>query len=95
MYNAISVVACRTGTVFNPVVPWGIRKELDWIRRNYDNPEVFITENGYSDAADVFGSLHDQQRIDFIRDYSNNVLKGHLPSSIWPIINILRMSPAD
>lgn len=65
-----------TGTVFNPIVPWGIRRQLNWIRKNYGNPEVHITENGHSDTQEKFGTLNDAQRIDFIQAYTNNVLKG-------------------
>ena len=47
-------------------VPSGLRALLKWIRREYDNPEVIITENGWSDD----GQLLDTGRIDY--------LKGHL-----------------
>lgn len=40
-------------------VPWGFRKLLCWIKEKYDNPPVFITENGYSD----FGDLNDENRM--------------------------------
>lgn len=42
------------------VVPEGIRKELVWVKKNYDIP-VFITENGYSD----FGEVDDIDRISY------------------------------
>lgn len=42
-------------------VPWGFRKLLNWIKREYDNPLVFITENGYPDE----GQLQDVGRIVF------------------------------
>jgi beta-glucosidase/6-phospho-beta-glucosidase/beta-galactosidase len=41
------------------VVPWGLRKELNWIAREYNNPPVFITENGFSDL----GGLNDTDRV--------------------------------
>jgi beta-glucosidase/6-phospho-beta-glucosidase/beta-galactosidase len=43
------------------VVPWGIRKLLNWVDQNYDHPEIFITENGFSDT----GELDDQDRINY------------------------------
>lgn len=58
------------------VVPWGLRKILVWIKEHYNNPEVIITENGVSDIPAEFGSLNDQFRINFYRDYINNVLKA-------------------
>jgi lactase-phlorizin hydrolase len=57
-------------------VPWGIRRLLVWIRDNYNNPDVYITENGVSDDAEHFGQLQDQQRIRFYTNYINNVLKA-------------------
>lgn len=41
------------------VVPWGFRKLLKWIKNEYDNPLVYVTENGYADN----GQLNDVDRI--------------------------------
>lgn len=54
------------------VNPWGLRHLLRWIRDHYDNPPVYVTENGVSDD----GSLDDQNRIEFYRSYTNEMLKG-------------------
>lgn len=43
------------------VAPWGFRKLLKWIRNEYNNPEIVITENGYSDT----GGLNDCKRIEY------------------------------
>lgn len=45
------------------VVPWGFRKVLNWVYRNYNYPQVFITENGYAD----YGELDDQNRTEYIK----------------------------
>lgn len=45
------------------VVPWGFRKLLNWIKEKYDNPLVYVTENGYADS----GELQDVSRIDYHR----------------------------
>jgi hypothetical protein len=42
-------------------VPWGFRKLLNWIAKEYNNPPVLITENGFSDH----GELNDTDRVDF------------------------------
>ncbi|KAG5876640.1 hypothetical protein JTB14_012985 [Gonioctena quinquepunctata] len=52
------------------VVPWGMRNLLKWIKEEYSDPEIIITENGYSDHT---GQLADNIRINFIRDYLSNV----------------------
>lgn len=43
------------------VVPWGFRKLLVWIKDTYNNPVVYVTENGFVDN----GGLDDQGRIDY------------------------------
>jgi len=42
------------------VVPWGIRKFLNWVRTEYNNVPVFVTESGYADK----GELQDDGRVD-------------------------------
>ncbi len=56
------------------VVPWGFRKLLNWIKNTYGNPVLIVTENGFSDT-DAEG-VNDQRRIDYYRDYTNNMLKA-------------------
>ncbi|KAJ8973913.1 hypothetical protein NQ317_000458 [Molorchus minor] len=53
------------------VVPWGLQKLLKWIKKNYKDPELLITENGYSDCD---GSLNDDKRIFYIREYLSSAL---------------------
>lgn len=43
------------------MVPWGFRKMLNWIKENYDNPTVFVTENGFGDN----GGVQDTIRVNF------------------------------
>ena len=43
------------------MVPWGFRKLLLWVKDHYDNPVVYVTENGFSDE----GELRDLGRIDY------------------------------
>lgn len=56
------------------VVPWGLRKTLEWIKENYDNPEVIITENGYADKHDA--PLRDCERVKYYNLYLEEVLKA-------------------
>ncbi|VEN58416.1 unnamed protein product [Callosobruchus maculatus] len=46
------------------IVPWGLRKLLNWIKKKYHNPLVYITENGYLDFS---GTLNDTNRVTFIK----------------------------
>jgi beta-galactosidase len=52
------------------VVPWGCRKLLLWIANRYNNPPIYITENGcaYNDQP-ANGSYHDPERIQFFEGY--------------------------
>lgn len=52
------------------VVPWGCRKLLHWIADRYDNPDIYITENGcaYDDEL-VGGEVNDTRRVDFYESY--------------------------
>jgi lipopolysaccharide export LptBFGC system permease protein LptF len=57
-------------------VPWGFRKMLNWIAKEYNNPPVLITENGFSD----YGDLNDTVRVDYIIVSVSN--SGLLASSL-------------
>lgn len=44
--------------------PWGFGKLLGWVRDNYNNPPVLITENGYSDPVQ---EVNDVDRIAYFK----------------------------
>ncbi|CAH2988917.1 unnamed protein product [Chilo suppressalis] len=51
-------------------IPWGLHKLLTYVKHNYDNPMVIITENGFS----TLSGLEDDDRISFYREYLNAML---------------------
>jgi len=53
-------------------VPQGLEGILKWIRRNYNNIEVYITENGWSDD----GRLNDDDRIQYMKAHLQAVLNA-------------------
>ncbi|XP_033115909.1 lactase-phlorizin hydrolase-like [Anneissia japonica] len=55
-------------------VPWGLRELLNWVKTEYNNPDIFITENGVSTPYDQ--ALDDTDRITFYSAYLNEVLKA-------------------
>ncbi|XP_071962886.1 cytosolic beta-glucosidase-like [Antedon mediterranea] len=55
-------------------VPWGARRLLNWIKKKYGNPVIYITENGIS-TNDTF-NVNDQIRIDYYSAYLSEVLKA-------------------
>ncbi|CAH0549849.1 unnamed protein product [Brassicogethes aeneus] len=54
------------------VAPLMFRKELKWIKDTYNNPLIFVTENGYADD----GELIDTKRINYIKLYLTELLKA-------------------
>jgi beta-glucosidase/6-phospho-beta-glucosidase/beta-galactosidase len=47
------------------IVPWGFRKLLNWIKNEYNNPLVIVTENGYGDG----GAVDDVNRVVFLKEF--------------------------
>jgi beta-glucosidase/6-phospho-beta-glucosidase/beta-galactosidase len=37
--------------MFSQVHPNGMKRLLNWIRKEYNNPDVIVTENGVSDKG--------------------------------------------
>ncbi|CAK8677798.1 unnamed protein product [Clavelina lepadiformis] len=73
----------RAGSVWLFLVPWGLRKLLNFIANNYGNPKIIITENGCStkhphDNPGDVANLKDEQRCRYIKSYLNEALKAHL-----------------
>ncbi|EAT38909.1 AAEL009237-PA [Aedes aegypti] len=60
----------ETGSSWFRLYPRGIYKLLKWINKEYNNPLVFVTENGYSDL----GGTRDEKRVKFFKDHLNSVL---------------------
>ena len=61
-------------------VPWGMRKMLVWLKEQYNNPEIIITENGFSvhgeDDLELPVALDDKDRVTYLRGYINEALKA-------------------
>ncbi|KAL4712864.1 hypothetical protein ACJJTC_011934 [Scirpophaga incertulas] len=53
-------------------VPWGFYKLLTAIRTQYNNPNVIITENGYSTS--VGDGYEDNDRVEYYKDYLDAML---------------------
>jgi beta-glucosidase/6-phospho-beta-glucosidase/beta-galactosidase len=53
-------------------VPQGLRELLKWIKNEYNNPTVFITENGWADD----GQMEDDGRIEYLNSHLTAVAKA-------------------
>ena len=52
------------------IVPWGCKKLLQWIANRYDNPPIYITENGCAfDDKLEHGACNDAERVEFFEGY--------------------------
>ncbi|CAL9697464.1 unnamed protein product [Knipowitschia caucasica] len=56
-------------------VPWGFRRLLNFVKSQYGNPTVYVTENGVSEKMQC-PELCDEWRIQYFRDYTNEMLKA-------------------
>lgn len=60
------------GVAWLAVVPWGLRKLLEYIKKTCNDPEIYITENGFSLMGPA--SLEDNQRCQFYRETLQEIL---------------------
>lgn len=61
-------------------VPWGMRKILVWLKEQYNDPEIIITENGFSVCGEhdlpLPAALNDKDRVTYLKGYINEALKA-------------------
>ncbi|AWP08380.1 putative lactase-like protein [Scophthalmus maximus] len=56
-------------------VPWGFRRLLNFVKTQYGNPVIYVTENGVSEKM-LCTELCDDWRIQYYKDYTNEMLKA-------------------
>ncbi|XP_006817623.1 lactase/phlorizin hydrolase-like [Saccoglossus kowalevskii] len=61
-------------------VPWGFRRLINWIRKEYGELDVYVTENGVS--TNDTDNLNDESRITFYKAYTNEMLKAILEDGV-------------
>lgn len=74
----MGTIADRTwldsGSGWLKVTPFGFRRILNFIKEEYGNPTIIITENGISERGTV--DLNDVHRSYYYEKYINQLLKG-------------------
>lgn len=63
-----------SGSFWLKITPFGFRKILKFIKDEYGNPPVYVTENGISERGAV--NLNDMHRTHYYKNYINQALKG-------------------
>ncbi|KAG5879581.1 hypothetical protein JTB14_026869 [Gonioctena quinquepunctata] len=58
--------------------PEGARKLLKWVKDKYDDPEIFITGNGFADK----GQINDLKRVKYIQDYLREIWRAMKEDSV-------------
>ncbi|CAG5865922.1 unnamed protein product [Menidia menidia] len=66
----------ETGSSWLRITPFGLRRLLRFIKEEFGNPPIIITENGVSESGPV--DLNDPHRVYFYKNYINQVLKAYL-----------------
>ncbi|CAH1184933.1 unnamed protein product [Phyllotreta striolata] len=62
----------KTNTDWLRVVPDGVRKVLKWVKDKYDDPEIFIIGNGFTDKAEI----NDAKRVQNLQKYLQAILES-------------------
>ncbi|OCT96025.1 klotho [Xenopus laevis] len=57
------------------IVPWGLRKVLNWVKSKYGDVPVYILVNGIDDAH---SPMQDKLRVYYLQNYINEALKAIL-----------------
>nr|BAF94233.1 Lct [Rattus norvegicus] len=63
-----------SGSFWLKVTPFGFRRILNWLKEEYNNPPIYVTENGVSRRGEP--ELNDTDRIYYLRSYINEALKA-------------------
>ncbi|KAM5170536.1 lactase-like protein [Mantella aurantiaca] len=69
-------------------VPWGFRRLLNFVKTQYGNPMVLVTENGVSEKMHC-AQLCDEWRIQYLKGYINEMLKDPLTSHMEMVTEIV------
>uniref|UniRef100_A0AAQ6AQ77 beta-glucosidase n=1 Tax=Amphiprion ocellaris TaxID=80972 RepID=A0AAQ6AQ77_AMPOC len=55
-------------------VAWGLRRLLNWIKEEYGNPQIYVTESGVGTLTEV--TVDDTDRVFYYKTYADEALKA-------------------
>ncbi|XP_078432569.1 beta glucosidase 42 isoform X2 [Wolffia australiana] len=74
------IIGPRAASEWLYVVPWGLRKVLNYVAQKYSNPTIYVTENGMDDEDSEITSLEqavdDKLRVDYFKGYIASVAQA-------------------
>uniref|UniRef100_A0A3P9CHH5 Lactase n=1 Tax=Maylandia zebra TaxID=106582 RepID=A0A3P9CHH5_9CICH len=74
--STVDLTWLDSGSGWLKVTPFGFRRILNFIKEEYGNPPIIITENGISERGTV--DLNDTHRSHYYEKYINQALKAYL-----------------
>ena len=81
-HSLLYLKKCLGAPVWLNKVPQGLRKLLSYIKENYGDPDIYITENGWSEKGEEArvgeAALNDTERVGYYKEYINEALKATL-----------------
>ncbi|KAL1213268.1 Beta-glucosidase 10 [Cardamine amara subsp. amara] len=75
-------------------IPWGLEGVLEYIKQSYNNPPIYILENGIQMKS---STLQDTERVEFIQAYIGAILNAIKNGSdtrgyfVWSLIDVYEL----
>ncbi|CAA7030500.1 unnamed protein product [Microthlaspi erraticum] len=76
-------------------VPWGFESVLEYVKQSYNNPPIYVLENGLPLEHDT--TLQDSERVEYIQDYIGAMLNAIKNGSdtrgyfVWSVIDLFEL----
>ncbi|KAI9535162.1 hypothetical protein NQZ68_007253 [Dissostichus eleginoides] len=81
----------ESGSFWLKITPFGFRKILKFIKDEYGNPPIYVTENGISERGEV--NLNDVHRKYYYEQYINQALKAQVLDGRFGLFFVNRSDP--
>nr|CAB3475101.1 unnamed protein product [Digitaria exilis] len=79
-WNSGEKIGERAASEWLFIVPWGLHKLLNYVAKKYDNPAIYITENGMDEEDDpsttLEQALNDTTRVGYFKGYLASVAQA-------------------
>ncbi|CAO2195565.1 unnamed protein product [Urochloa humidicola] len=79
-WNSGEKIGERAASEWLFIVPWGLRKLLNYIVKKYNNPAIYVTENGMDEEDDQSATLeqvlNDTTRVGYFKGYLGSVAQA-------------------